>query len=124
MKHHALQVGVIVLVFACGHVFAAPPTTPLDPDRVKAVAAMLPEQPAGVSLPISDRAAWDALAKQKAYRDVVAEAARPPVCSQIPEHPERAREIQSCMKATASSGSIIGVIGAVIGVTSPHLTIG
>ncbi|HOJ21639.1 MAG TPA: hypothetical protein PLY56_08900, partial [Armatimonadota bacterium] len=32
---------------------------PLDPDRVAAIAAMLPERPEGLGRPISDRAAWE-----------------------------------------------------------------
>lgn len=47
---------------------------PLDTGRVKAVAAMLPEKPAGPGRPITDRAVWDARARQPHYRAVVQRA--------------------------------------------------
>ena len=46
----------------------------LDADRVAEVAAMLPERPAGLGRPITDRAAWDALAAKDAYQQVIARA--------------------------------------------------
>lgn len=66
---------LLVLASAiCLSIGLAGAASPLDAGRIKAVAAMLREQPAGVGRPIGDRAAWDALAKQKAYRDVIARA--------------------------------------------------
>ena len=46
----------------------------LDPARVKAVAAMLPERPAGLGRPITDRAAWERLAADPAAKAVLARA--------------------------------------------------
>lgn len=48
----------------------------LDAARVKAIAAMLPEQPTGVGRPIGDRAAWEPLAANAAYRAVVTQAGK------------------------------------------------
>ena len=39
---------------------------PPDPERVREVAAMLSDTPAGLGHPITDRAAWDALASTAA----------------------------------------------------------
>ena len=54
-----------------------------NPARVDAIAAMLPERPRCEGRPISDRAAWDALAATDAGRGKIAEAVRamnePPV---------------------------------------------
>jgi pimeloyl-ACP methyl ester carboxylesterase len=47
---------------------------PLDPARVKAIAAMLPEHPQGVGRPAADRAAWDKLAAQPAWQQIVRRA--------------------------------------------------
>jgi len=67
-----------LLVLAAVLCFAGPAgaASPLDARRIQEVAAMLPEQPAGVGRPINDRAAWEALAKQEAYRDVLIRAAK------------------------------------------------
>ncbi len=46
----------------------------LDAQRVQAVAAMLPDQPAGFGKPITDREAWDALAKHPALRGAASSA--------------------------------------------------
>jgi hypothetical protein len=59
----------------------------LDPARVKAVAAMLPERPAGLGHPSADRAAWERLAADPAGKAVLARAegllAKP-----LPEQPD------------------------------------
>lgn len=47
-----------------------------DPNRVREIAAMLPEKPRGVGRRITDRAAWDALATHPAGRAVLHEAER------------------------------------------------
>jgi len=54
---------------------SAPSKQPIDAGRVKAVAAMLPELPAGVGRPISDRAAWARLAAG-GFREHIGPAAR------------------------------------------------
>jgi hypothetical protein len=46
----------------------------LDPKRVEALAALLPEKPTGFGKPISDRPAWETLGKQPAFRKIVARA--------------------------------------------------
>jgi len=56
-------------------------------ERVKAVAAMLPEKPAGFGRPISDRAAWEALAKAPAFGSTVARAAAL-LSKPLPEQPD------------------------------------
>jgi len=48
--------------------------TGVDQARVREIAAMLPERPAGVGRPIGDRAAWDVLKKQDCFQAVLAEA--------------------------------------------------
>jgi hypothetical protein len=46
----------------------------IDPERVKEIAAMLSEKPIGFGRPISDRVAWDKLAKSKRARGILARA--------------------------------------------------
>ena len=48
----------------------------LDKTRVEQVASMMAEQPAGLGRPIADRAAWQRLAAQPAWREVVPRAER------------------------------------------------
>jgi hypothetical protein len=54
----------------------APPRPPLaiDQQRVAQIAAMLPPQSQGVGRPLSDRAAWEALAATGNYKKLLAEA--------------------------------------------------
>ncbi len=59
----------------------------LDADRVAEVAAMLPERPAGLGRPITDRAAWDALAAKDAYQQVIARAEKL-LSEPLPEQPD------------------------------------
>jgi len=59
----------------------------LDEATVKAVAAMLPEQPAGFGRPISDRAAWSRLAKAPAFRAVI-RGAEKLVKRPLPDQPD------------------------------------
>jgi len=59
----------------------------LDEKRIKAVAGMLVEQPAGFGRPIADRAAWEKLAKHDSYRRVV-ESAEALLREPIPEQPD------------------------------------
>jgi hypothetical protein len=47
------------------------PLPGLDPARVKAIAAMLPETPAGAGRPIPDRVFWDRLAADSRYAGIV-----------------------------------------------------
>lgn len=53
----------------------------LDPERVKAVAAMLAERPAGLGRPASDRAAWERLAANEMCKAMI------PVAEQIMAQP-------------------------------------
>jgi hypothetical protein len=55
-------------------VWAASTGANLDPKRIEAIAALLPEKPSGFGKPISDRAAWETLGKQPAFRRIVAKA--------------------------------------------------
>lgn len=59
----------------------------VDGARVKALAAWLPDSPAGPGRPVSDRAAWDKLGKNPAFSDVVANAAAL-VKQPVPELPD------------------------------------
>jgi len=59
----------------------------LDPARIRAVAAMLPERPAAPGRPIADRAAWDRLASEPAFKEVVAKA-EALLAEPIPEQPD------------------------------------
>lgn len=77
-------IAVVVVVVLAGSVMpaataiaqtrAAAEAAPLDPDRISAVAAMLPAQPKGLGEPISNRAAWEALARTEGGRFIVARA--------------------------------------------------
>ena len=44
---------------------------PPDSQRVEAIAAMLPDKPAGVGRPISDREAWSVIAKTESYKSAI-----------------------------------------------------
>lgn len=46
---------------------------PLAPERIAELAAMLPESPQGMGRPITDRAAWDGVAKDRNFRRLVSE---------------------------------------------------
>jgi len=65
----------------------ASPQEGLSPERVREVAAMLPERPAGVGRPTSDRVAWDKLAANAAYQQAV-KRAEPLLKLPIPEQPD------------------------------------
>lgn len=60
---------------------------PPDPARVSAIAAMLPDAPVGLGRPISDRAAWDALAATPLLQSIVAAAERL-LAEPLPEQPD------------------------------------
>src|SRR5919199_4763167 len=62
-------------------------TTPPDPERVRVLAAMLPEKPVGVGRPLSDRAAWTELARRPAFRDVIPRAEKL-LAEPLPEQPD------------------------------------
>jgi hypothetical protein len=63
---------------------AAPP--PIEPERIAAIAEMLPEAPAASGRPISDRAFWDRLAADPRYAGVVP-AAEKLLSSPLPPWP-------------------------------------
>jgi len=65
-----LAAAVLMLSMAVPSALGAAP----DDARVKAVAAMLVERPAGFGRPISDRAAWEELTRRKSFRQVIVEA--------------------------------------------------
>ena len=58
----------ILLAALAAAAHAAAAADELDPARIKAVAAMLPESPTGLGRPITDRAAWERLAADPAMR--------------------------------------------------------
>jgi hypothetical protein len=66
---------------------AAAPADELDPARIQSIAAMLPEQPAGLGRPISDRAAWDRLGADPAMKAIVANAEEH-LKQPLPEQPD------------------------------------
>ncbi len=68
-----LCVVAIALLAASAH-DADAAATPLDADRVDQIASMLPETPAGLGRPITDREAWTALAQIDAFADLVPRA--------------------------------------------------
>ncbi len=59
----------------------------LNPDRLKTIAGMLPDAPAGVGRPIADRASWDVLAANAAWRGVV-KRAEGLLAQPVPEQPD------------------------------------
>src|SRR5438445_2289390 len=61
--------------------------TPPDPERVRALAAMLPEKPTGVGRPLSDRPAWAELAGRAAFREVIPRAEKL-LAEPLPEQPD------------------------------------
>ncbi len=69
-----LQVLLAFLVFLASTIGAQETNQGLDPDRLHAVAAMLPERPEGSGRPLSDRPAWGRLASLEEYKDVIRRA--------------------------------------------------
>ncbi|MCX7824144.1 MAG: hypothetical protein N2689_01120, partial [Verrucomicrobiae bacterium] len=66
---------------------AAPSADGLDPERIRAIAAMLPERPQGVGRPIGDRAAWERFAANASRRAIVKRAEE--ISSQpLPDQPD------------------------------------
>ncbi len=63
----------LVLSLVCGSAWSA---ESFDAERIAALAAMLPPAPIGVGCPITDRAAWETLAKAPEFRNVLPEAER------------------------------------------------
>ena len=63
----------LLLIFTCLPAWAAKPT-PLSPARIDELAAMLPESPVGMGRPITDRTAWDAIAKLPSFQRYAAGA--------------------------------------------------
>jgi len=58
-----------------------------DPDRVKELAAMLPEEPRGLGRPVTDREAWDAVGACAGFGSVVADAEKL-LAEPVPELPD------------------------------------
>ncbi len=74
MRRYSLCVAFLLWTIAFSATgMAASPLAPA-PERVAAIAEMLPEQPRGLGAPITDRDAWERLAGQQAYQAVVAYA--------------------------------------------------
>lgn len=67
-------VGVVVSAVTVGSSWAAEKPAPLDENRVKQWAAMLPEKPRGVGPTIADRQAWKTVAEAARFQDAVANA--------------------------------------------------
>jgi hypothetical protein len=80
-------VALAALLAAAADAGAAPAADDLDPARIKAVAAMLPEKPAGLGPTITDRAAWDRLAAEPAAKDILARAEEL-LTKPIPDQPD------------------------------------
>ena len=68
---------VLLVLAAVPLVLAVAPAAAQPPARsAKEIAPMLPAKPAAFGRPVSDRPAWEALAKLPAYRGVVGRAER------------------------------------------------
>ncbi|HOS92861.1 MAG TPA: heparinase II/III family protein [Armatimonadota bacterium] len=74
MRHRAGSVLVLLPVLVSGQSPAEAAGAALDPARVEAIVAMLPEAPTGLGRPADDRAAWQELAARPAFQGVVARA--------------------------------------------------
>jgi len=81
------RVAAMIVLSTLGLCAAAAAQKAPDPARVAEIAAMLPESPAGLGRPISDRAAWEALGATEAYSGVVARA-EALLTEPIPEQPD------------------------------------
>jgi len=87
MKHHAGSVLILLPALVSAQPAADAAGAALDPARVEAIAAMLPEAPTGLGRPANDRTAWDALAAQPAFQGVVARAEQV-AASPLPDLPD------------------------------------
>ncbi len=76
----------LIPLLAGSMVQGAPPAR-LDPDRIKAVAGMLPAAPEGLGYPVSHRDAWEKLASRESFRSVVSEAEKL-LRESLPETPD------------------------------------
>ncbi|MCX5685676.1 MAG: heparinase II/III family protein, partial [Planctomycetota bacterium] len=85
LKVAALVSILLASLAAAAH--AAAPADALDPARLQAVAAMLPEHPTGLGRPITDRAAWERLGADPAYKAILAKAAED-LARPLPEQPD------------------------------------
>src|SRR5437667_12586964 len=77
----------LALALSAGALPAPAAETPPDPERVHALATMLPEKPLGVGRPLSDRAAWAELARRPAFREVIPRA-ETLLAEPLPEQPD------------------------------------
>jgi hypothetical protein len=82
----SIAMGMGAILLATAMVRSAEP--PLDPDRIKALVQMLSQSPAGVGRPITDRAAWEQLAKNPAFGADSVDAVAQLLGQPIPEQPD------------------------------------
>jgi len=59
----------------------------IDQNRIKYITALLPEKPAGFGSPITDRNAWEKLARNDSFKKIIPEAERR-LKSPIPDQPD------------------------------------
>ncbi|MGB9624078.1 MAG: heparinase [Phycisphaerae bacterium] len=64
----------VMLSAAMARAAAPTPRIEIPAERVREIAALLPERPRGPGRPIVDRAAWEALASRPEYRAIIKEA--------------------------------------------------
>jgi hypothetical protein len=79
-------------LFVCGSVMILQGTalavvTEIDENRIREISPLLSEKPAGFGLPITERSAWDNLAKKDSFRRIISEAENL-LNSPIPEQPD------------------------------------
>ena len=82
------QVSAILtaLLLICGHT-ALVAGEEIDQNRIKSIAALLPEKPAGFGVPITDRNAWDKLAQNASFKKTILEAENL-AAEPIPDQPD------------------------------------
>lgn len=62
-------------------------STEISQDGIKTIAAMLPEKPTGFGEPITDRSAWNKLARNDSFKEVISEA-QTLLSEPIPDQPD------------------------------------
>jgi len=81
--HRLALSALIVLVSG----FAVCAAENISPDRIREIAAMLPDQPAGFAWPITNRAAWQQLAANPDFAKVIPEAVKL-LAKKLPDQPD------------------------------------
>ena len=83
----AAMLSVVLTCSAAGQEAVASDVPEIDQQRIKSIAAMLPAKPRGFGSPITDRDAWNELARNDSFKSLISEAEKL-LKETIPDQPD------------------------------------